>query len=361
MKRLFVFRTVMIAVAGFLALGVSVPAQVANNTAVVGTVLDSAGSAVAGAKVTAVEESTGVAYPGTTNEQGYYSIKFIPPGTYDVTVDQASFNKVTKTGTIVPIDQAVRTDFSLKAGSETQTVTVSASTPPIPTDDATLGETFDTKAVQDLPLLGHNALEIAATASNVTIGPSSGYNGVPPGEDFIGAGQREIQSSMTLDGVSIMNNLITLAPARPSSDMINEVQMQSGNYPAQYGSYLGLHVNLVSKSGTNDLHGTVYDYIQNTDLNAHQFTDPVGSPKQIENYNQYGFGVGGPVYIPKLYNGRNKTFFFGSYEKLKQVGQASSIVSVLTPAMESGDFSAAGIPQLHDPSTGLPYPNNQIP
>src|SRR5271154_6230979 len=114
MKRLFVFRTVMIAVAGFLALGVSVPAQVSNNTAVVGTVLDSAGSALAGAKVTAVEESTGVVYPGTTNEQGYYSIKFIPPGTYDITVEQTGFTKLTKTGTIVPIDQAVRTDFTLK-------------------------------------------------------------------------------------------------------------------------------------------------------------------------------------------------------------------------------------------------------
>src|SRR6202012_3588446 len=167
----------------------------------------------------------------------------IPPGTYDVTVDQSSFNKVTKTGTIVPIDQAVRTDFTLKAGAETQTVTVSASTPPISTDDATLGETFNTKAVQDLPLIGHNALEIAATASNVVIGPSSSYSGVPPGEDFIGAGQREIQNSLNLDGVSIMNNLISLAPARPSSDMISEVQMQSGNYPAQYGSYLGLHIN----------------------------------------------------------------------------------------------------------------------
>src|SRR5271154_5050536 len=360
MKRLFVFRTVMIAVAGFLALGVSVPAQVANNTAVVGTVLDSAGSAVAGAKVTAVEESTGVAYPGTTNEQGYYSIKFIPPGTYDVTVDQASFNKVTKTGTIVPIDQAIRTDFSLKAGSETQTVTVSASTPPIPTDDATLGETFDTKTVQDLPLMGHNALEVAATASNVTIGPSSGYNNVPPGEDFIGAGQREIQSSMTLDGVSIMNNLITTAPARPSSDMISEVQMQSGNYPAQYGSYLGLHVNLVSKSGTNDLHGAVYDYIQNTALNAHDFFDAPGSPKLINHYNQYGFAVGGPVYLPKLYNGRNRTFFFGSWEKLNQISENTGIASTLTSAEKAGDFSAVGVP-ITDPFTGLAYPNNQIP
>src|ERR1700722_6483419 len=356
MKRLLILCPVLIV----FAFATLTQAQVANNTALVGTVLDTSGSAVVGAKVTAVEESTGVVYPGTTNAQGYYSIKFIPPGTYDITVEQASFSKLTKTGTIVPVDQAIRTDFSLKAGSETQTVTVSASTPPIPTDDATLGETFDTKAVQDLPLMGHNALEIAATASNVTIGPSSGYSNVPPGEDFIGAGQREIQSSMTLDGVSIMNNLITTAPARPSSDMISEVQMQSGNYPAQYGSYLGLHVNMVSKSGTNDLHGAAYDYIQNTALNAHDFFDAPGSPKLINHYNQYGFDLGGPVYFPKLYNGRNKTFFFASWEKLNQISQATGIASTLTAAERTGDFSAIGVP-ITDPFTGLPYPNNQIP
>src|SRR5271165_827229 len=358
MKRLFVLCPVLISVIGMVAFATLTQAQVANSTALVGTVLDSSGSAVVGAKVTAVEESTGVVYPGTTNEQGYYSIKFIPSGKYDVTVDQTSFTKLTKTGIIVPVDQAVRTDFALKAGSETQTVTVSASTPPIQTDDATLGETFDTKTVEDLPLMGHNALEIAATASNVTIGPSSGYSGVPPGEDFIGAGQREIQSSMTLDGLSIMNNLITVAPARPSSDMISEVQMQSGNYPAQYGSYLGLHVNLVSKSGTNDLHGTVYDYIQNTALNAHDFFDAPGSPKLINHYNQYGFDLGGPVYIPKLYNGRNKTFFFASWERLNQVSQGTGIASTLTAAERAGDFSAIGVP-ITDPTTGLVYPNNQ--
>jgi hypothetical protein len=352
-------RLLSTAICSFL-FAASLSAQVANNTSLVGTVLDPAGSALAGAKVSAVDESTKVVYPGTTNAQGYYSIKFIPPGTYDITIEQAGFARTTKTGTVVPIDQAVRTDFALKVGAETDSVTVSASTPPISTDDATLGETFDSKAVQDLPLIGHNALEIAATASNVTIGPSSGYNGVPPGEDFIGAGQREIQSSITLDGVSIMNNLITLAPARPSSDMISEVQIQSGNYPAQYGSYLGLHVNLVSKSGTNDLHGGVYDYIQNTALNAHQFFDAPGSPKLIEHYNQYGFDLGGPVYLPKLYNGRNRTFFFASYEKLNQISQSSSIASSLTPAERAGDFSAAGV-TITDPSTGLPYPNNMIP
>jgi hypothetical protein len=263
----------------------------------------------------------------------------------------------------VVIDQAQRTGFTLAVGSTATSVTVSASSPPIATDDATLGETFNTKAVEDLPLIGHNALEVAATASNVIIGPTSSYSGVPPGEDFIGAGQREIQNSLNLDGVSIMNNLISLAPARPSSDMISEVQMQTGNYSAQYGSYLGLHINLVSKSGTNDLHGALYDYIQNTALNASPFLNPAGTPTPVQHYNQYGFDLGGPLYLPKLYNGRNRTFFFASYEKINQVQQSNQgPVSTLTPAMEGGDFSFLnGSQQLVDPFTGAAYPNNQIP
>jgi hypothetical protein len=375
MKRLYRFCLL----STIVGLGVAVlnsNAQVANNTTLVGNVVDAAGLPVGSAKVTAVNEDTKVVYPGTTDAAGYYSIAFIAPGTYDITVEQSGFATLTQTGKIVPIDQAVRTDFKLTVGSTSTSVTVSASSPPISTDDATLGETFDTKAVEDLPLIGHNALEVAATASNVMIGPSSSYSGVPPGEDFIGAGQREIQNSLSLDGVSIMNNLISLAPARPSSDMISEVQMQSGNYSAQYGSYLGLHINMVSKSGTNNIHGAFYDYIQNTALNAHQFTDPVGSPKQIQHYNQYGFDLGGPVYIPKVYSGRDKTFFFASYEKINQVQQSSGISSTLTQAERNGDFSALGgydsasgqcVPNngvqicLFDPTTGQYYPGNIIP
>ena len=361
MKRLFVLCAVLTTVTVIVALATSMCAQVANNTALVGTVVDSAGSAIAGAKVTAVEESTGVVYPGTTSAQGYYSIKFIPPGTYDITVEQTSFTKLTKTGTIVPIDQAVRTDFTLKVGSETQSVTVSASTPPIPTDDATLGETFNTEAVQDLPLIGHNALEIAATASNVTIGPSSGYYGVPPGEDFIGAGQREIQSSMTLDGVSIMNNLITLAPARPSSDMISEVQMQSGNYPAQYGSYLGLHVNLVSKSGTNDLHGAVYDYIQNTALNAHQFFRCNGQSRSRLSIttNTGSIWAARSIFRNSITAGTRPSSSAPT-RNLIRYRSLRALLRRLRRRRRLEIFPPIGVP-ITDPSTGQLYPNNQIP
>jgi len=325
-----------------LACTAGLVAQIANNTSLVGTITDHSGSVIAGAHVKAVEQSTKVTLNATTNDQGYYAMTFIASGAYNVTVEQAGFKKITKTGVTVPINLAVRTDFTLDIGSEEVTVEVAGTTPPISTDDATLGETFASEQVESLPMMSHNALDVASMSSNVYIGSKSSYSGIPPGEDFQGAGQREIQNSLTLDGVSIMNNLISTAPARPSTDMIQQVQMQSGNYPAQYGSYLGIHINLASKQGSNKLHGGAYDYIENTAFNAKTFTQTAAQAKSILHWNQYGFFLGGPVVVPHLYNGRNHTFFFGSYEKLNNVGQASGIATVLTDAMKKGDFSAIG-------------------
>lgn len=352
--RLSTLLRVLVAAAGALIGCCELYGQISSSTSLVGTVTDPTGSAVVGVHITAVNTATKVTYSGVTNSDGYYLIQFVQPGSYDLTADAPSFSKTTVTGQVVLSNASVRTDFQLKVGAVSDTVSVTAATPAISTDDATLGETFDTRAVEDLPLMGHNAIEAAATASNVMIGPTSSYLGVPPGEDFIGAGQREIQNSINLDGVTIMNSLISLAPARPSSDMISEVQMQSGNYPAQYGAYLGVHVNLVSKNGTNNLHGSVYDYVQNTALNAKQFVDPVGTPTEVQHYNQYGFGLGGPVYIPHVYDGHDKTFFFGSFEKIRQVQELGGVVSTLTPAMLAGDFSAFS-QQLYDPYTNAPY------
>lgn len=368
MKKVFLFLFL-----GFLS-SLWASAQIANNTSLVGTVLDPSGRAVAGAKITAVEEQTKVQSEAVTNDEGYYSITFILPGTYDITVEDKGFAKIEKTGVEVTIDVAARTDFDLTVGSDTTTVTITASTPPLSTDDVTLGETFEQKTVEEMPLSSHNALDIAFVSSNVLPGPKTSYSGNPPGADYIGPGQREIQNSLSLDGVSIMNNLISTTPDHPSAEMMSAVQVQSGNYSAQYGSYLGLHVNLVSKSGTNQLHGNVYDFVENTAMEAHGFTQLPGQATPVLHYNEYGFTLGGPVVIPKLYDGRNKTFFFGSYEKLRQIGQSNGSNSVLTPAMENGDFSAlcssfngAGVcnagsgTQIYDPSTGLAYTNNQIP
>jgi carboxypeptidase family protein/TonB-dependent receptor-like protein len=337
-------------------------AQVANNTSLVGTVIESSGSAVAGAKVTAVNVGTNDAYTGTTNEEGYYALTFIREGTYQITIEKAGFAKSVQKGILVQANQAVRTDVTLQVGAVTETVVVDVAVPAISTDDATLAETISARSVTDLPLNGRDALKLATTTSNVIQGPKSDFTGIPPGEDFIGAGQREITNSLSLDGITIMNNLITVTTVTPNVDAVQEVQIQNGNYTAQYGSYMGVHVNLVTKSGTNNLHGSLFEFLRNDVFDAHPYFDPPGTPKQPLRFNQFGTAIDGPVYLPKIYDGRNRTFFTASYEGLRQIRSNSVSGTAITEAERKGDFSAL-LPStiITDPLTGLPFAGNIIP
>nr|WP_255550811.1 TonB-dependent receptor [Granulicella sp. dw_53] len=342
--------------------------QAANNTSLVGTVTDSTGGVVANAHVTGVNRATKVAYTGDTNGEGYYSIPFIAPGTYDVSVELTGFKKTTASGVLVTINLAVRTDVMLTLGDAATEVTVSADTAALSTDDAMLGETIDTGKVENLPMNGRHALDLAATASNITVSTTNPFLGNPPGESAIGAGTRAVNNSLTLDGISIMNNLGSTSAVSPNPDSLEAVQTQNGNYPAQYGSYMGVHINMVTKSGTNQIHGTVYDYIQNDALNAKAWLTAPGGQKSSLRYNQFGGVVSGPVVIPFLYNGRDKTFFMASYEGLRDTFGTLTTGTVMTAAMRNGDFSAlldpAQVPRtvkLMNPFTRLPYAGNIIP
>ncbi len=336
-----------------------VSAQVSNNTSLVGTVTDQSGSVVPGAKVTGTNVDTKVIYTGTTNEEGFYSIPFVAPGTYNVTVEASGFPKVSTNGVIVTINLSVRTDVVLKIGSTASEVNVSASTPTLSTDDALLGETVDSEKVHDLPLNGRHAIDLAATNSNITISGTA-LTGNPPGNRASGSGTRSINNSISLDGISIMNNLITTAFIAPNPDALDSVQTQNGNYTAQYGDYLGVHVNMVTRSGTNAFHGTVYDYIQNDGFNAKSWLQAPNTAKAQLRYNNFGGVISGPVIVPHLYNGKDKTFFLGSYEGLRQHGGTFKTSTVLTNKMRTGDFSELPI-QLKNPVTGANYVNNQIP
>ena len=185
------------------------PAQ-ANQTALVGTVTDQSGSVVPNAKVTGRNVATNVEYTGTTNAEGFYSIPYINPGTYDISVEAPGFSKVTTKGVIVTVNLSVRTDTTLKVGSTAAEISVSASTPAISTDDALLGETVSQQQVRDLPINGRQAIQLAATASNIVVNGTA-LTGNPPGNRASGAGTRSITNSISLDGISIMNNLITTA------------------------------------------------------------------------------------------------------------------------------------------------------
>ena len=313
-------------------------AQLSNNTQLVGTVTDPAGSVVPGATVTAVNRATKVVYSGIANSEGYYTVQFVLPGTYDITVEHPGFSRVTSEGATVQLNMSVRTDVTLKMGETTTEVTVSAATPPLSTDDALIGETLATKQVENLPMNTRRAMELAATASNIIVGPKTSYTGVPPGANFIGAGTREVTNSLTLDGITIMNSLISNSSVTPNPDAIQAVQTQVGNYTAQYGAYMGVHINMETKAGTNVFHGTVYDYVQNTAFNAKQWLATATARKPILHFNQFGGVLGGPILIPGLFNGRDRAFFMGSYEGLRQTNETTTIATLLTEAMRGGDF-----------------------
>jgi len=345
----------------FLGLAVGLNGQIATTTALVGTVTDSTGSALVGAKITATEAATQGKYTTVTNQDGNYRIDFVRVGTYDITAEYPGFKTMRHTGSVVDMNQVVRNDLTLSPGAVTESITVEAAAPILKTDDASVTAAITTKQIADLPMNGRNVLMLATTTPGVLPG-TKGTQGVPPGQAFIGAGTREIQNSMSLDGISIMNNLITTSPTQPMVETVQEVEVQTGTYSAQYGAYLGVHLNMVTKSGSNALHGNVVEFIRNDAFDARGFFLPATSRKTALRQNQYGFELDGPVVIPKLYNGRNKTFFMGSYERLRNKRQSlSANNTVMTEQMFGGNFSQTPVVVKDPTNNNAPFPGNIVP
>ena len=335
-------------------------AQLTSTTSLVGRVADASGTAVSGAAVTATNAGTGELLDTITNAEGQYEFLFVKPGTYNVTIKQPGFDLTTITGVTVVTNQVARNDVTLKIGQVNEQIQVSAYTPPINTEDASITETLSTKTAAELPLNSRDALRLALTVPTVLPGRKSPSGNPGGGEGYIGAGTREIQNSISLDGVSIMNNLITTATLRPSVDAIQEFQVQTGTYPAQYGGYMGVQINVITKSGTNQLHGTAFEFFRNNVLDARNYFQRPDLPKAPLRQNQFGFALTGPVVLPKLYNGHNRTFFLLNYEGLRNVQSIASIDSVFPTAYRSGDLSAFTKP-ITDPVTKAPFPGNIIP
>lgn len=336
-------------------------AQIATTTSLVGAVSDSSGKVVAGAKITAINAETLDTYSAVTNQDGNYRIDFVRVGTYNVAAEYPGFTRLQHTGSIVSINQIVRNDFTLHPGSVQESVSVEAVAPVIKTDDATVSATVSSKQIENLPMNGRNVLMLAATTPGVLPG-TKGTQGVPPGQAFVGAGTREIQNSMSLDGISIMNNLITTSPTQPMVETVQEVEVQTGTYSAQYGAYLGVHLNMITKGGTNQIHGNLVEFIRNDAFDARGYFLPATSKKTALRQNQYGFELDGPVIIPKLYNGRDKTFFMGSWERLRNKRQSlSANNTVMTEQMFAGNFSQTTTVVKDPLNNATPFAGNIVP
>src|SRR5436190_6883439 len=330
-------------------------AQLASQTALVGTVSDTDGLPVPGAQVVAVNSGTGDTYESTTNTDGYYAIQFVRVGTYDITVTLTGFQTSKVNGVEVATNQVVRTNVVMKVGQLSESITVVASSPILDTDTPKISELVGGRAVNELPVSGRNVWTLASTTPGVLGGLSSDI-----GLSFRGAGQREIQNSLSLDGINTSANLLAATSMRPIADAVEEIQIQTGSTSAEYGSYLGVHINVVTKSGTNKMHGSAFNFFKDDALNSRGWFENPANPKNPLRSNQFGFETEGPVVIPGLYDGHNKTFFMGAYEGVRAESLSPTFGSVPTALMRQGNFSEVAT-AIKNPFTGQAFAGNIIP
>jgi hypothetical protein len=354
----------LIAIAFLLSLlpGRAVLAQNANGR-VIGTVTDTQGAAIAGAKVIVTNTGTNVASDTVTNNEGYYQVLQLPVGSYTVAVERQGFAKVLTAPTPLDINQSLRIDVHLKPGSVTETVQVEAQAAQVETVNATLGATVTGTTIQDLPLNGRNTLDLALTQPGVVpIADDIGTYGTSNGgasETGLGgisvAGGRGDAITYLLDGG--LNNRTTSNQVvfNPNPEAVQEFRLLESNYNAEYGRNGGGTISVVLKSGTNSLHGSLFEYVRNDDFNANDYFDnELGNPRPVLKRNQFGGVIGGPISLGKLLDGKDRFFFFFGYQGQRQSATTNQgFVTTYTPAELGGDFSQAAT----DPVTGNPIPD----
>jgi len=325
-----------------------------------GTVTDSTQAVVPNAPVTIVNSDTGVTqWRGATNESGLYRAPGLPVGRYKVTVEVQGFKRADVSGINLNVDQRASINITLQAGAVAESITVSGETAgQLATDSSSLGNTISPSQVQDLPLPNRNILNLLSLTAGVSSGGDA--TGINASQLSIN-GSRTLNSEFTVDGVSVVSGSTGGVQTLPPADAIREVRVLTSAYSAEYGRSSGATVTMVLNSGADLYHGGAYEYFRNEDLNANNYFNNVrGQRRPQDRYNLFGAKLGGPVRIPKLYNGKEKTFFFFDYEGLRQSSPFANISSVPSAAFRSGDFSASSVPILQ-PGTNTPFPGNKIP
>jgi hypothetical protein len=322
-------------------------AQNRSTAEIVGTVTDSTGALVQGVKVKITNTKTGISTQISTNEQGAYNMPLLDPGSYIVEFEASGFGRVVRKGIDLELDQTARVDVQLKVGSINQEVTVTGSGPILNTDDSQRGTNFNSTLIADLPTVGRDASYFALLAPGTSTAQSN-VSGVDPGRRSVN-GSRAFSISATVNGGSGVlpnsDNFVTLVPALAA---VSEFNVIEDNFTAEYATGTSV-LNIVTKSGTNKFHGTVFEYFENDYLNALNYFAKRATPLR---YNQPGGALGGPIL-------HNRLFFFLSYQNTINPSTSVTTDTVPTTAVAGGDFT--GLPTIKDPSTGLPFPANKIP
>lgn len=339
---------------------------------ITGLVTDASGAVVPDVTVTVTQAATGATRSATTNESGGYSFPALQPGAYTLKVEKPGFKSIVQSDVQLQVQQTARIDFGLQVGDVSETIEVSGGGALLTTEDTTVGTVIENKRIVDLPLNGRNFLQLVATAPNVSFGfanagqAGSRQGGTRASQNIAIAGQRSYFNRFTIDGVENTDVNFNTYVILPSIDALQEFKVQHGIFPAEFGRATS-QINVSTKSGTKDFHGALFHFLRNDNLDAriYDFTGrrAPDARKEEFKFNQYGYTVSGPVFLPRfgeggpaVWSGRERLFFMSNFEGYRDRRTLRGIYDVPSAAMRGGDFSSLSAP-IYDPATTRPNPN----
>jgi hypothetical protein len=341
-----------------------------------GRVLDPNGGGTPSAKLTLTDEATLVPRTTVTDARGEYDFAALTPATYTVTVEAAGFKRLERKGVVVLTQINSTLDLSLQIGQVSESVNVTSEAPALETADASTGQVIENQQITDLPLLGRNPFFEGELAQGVVYAANPEFHRM---QDQNGNSQVSIAggplrtNNYTVDGISITdsNNRAVIVP---SPEAVQEMNVQTSDYDAEVSRTGGGTFNTSIKSGTNELHGSAVGHLRETDWLANNFfANKAGQARPNSPFKDFAFSLGGPIVLPKVYNGRNKTFFFAALEAYRETDGSTTVLSIPTPLEAQGNFSQTlnkngQLQTIYNPlSTNLttgartPFPGNIIP
>jgi hypothetical protein len=354
---------VLFIVSAALSFSAALQGQEARGT-ITGRVIDPSGAVVVGAEVRVTNLATGVSATSRTNDSGAYSIPYLPLGTYSLVAESSGFKRVERTSIEVRVNDVLDIPLQLEVGNVNETIQVTATTPLLESSTAGVGQVIDGRRLTELPIQGGNASELALLAPGVINTTNlrerkAGFGNAD--SQFTTNGNPLYSNEFTIDGVpnSYPAGTNPQVGFNPPRSAVSEFKVQTSAFDASLGHTPGSSINAVTKSGTNQLHGELHHWIQNSALDASEFfQNRAGLPKTVYQDNLYGASLGGPAYIPKVYNGQNRTFFFYAWEANQWGKPMTNIGTVPTTAEKNGDLSAllalGSTYQIYDPLTTVP-------
>jgi hypothetical protein len=338
------------------------------NGSVTGTVKDESGGVLARMELRLINESTNEQKSQVTADSGNFTFPLVPPGMYRLEVETAGFKKFVRSHITIEVQQQAVINPVLQVGGVAEAVEVKGETPLLQPTTSSLGQVVDNRKIVELPLSGRNTLALIGLTSGAQ--PVGQFGGIPARTNaynqgfFSTSGSQVLTNETLIDGVPANAALFNAPAYVPVVDSVQEFKVQTSTLPAEFGRTGGGAVNIVTKSGGNELHATAYEFFRNKDLSANNwFNNRAGTPRPLSTLHQFGTTLGGPLKVPNVYNGHDKTFWFLSYEGLREDRGLTQIFTIPTPEQLQGDFSktfnsAGQLIVVYDPLTTRPDPNN---